>query len=671
MPLVSTSMAEHSQDLCEQWLQKSDTDLTPEDVQGTLQLVRDDLWVAAACADRILDDAVVQRAILELGLERTKPALERCTNIYPTETHDDALHASSDATEGLAETLTTYFGDETADAQICYIRSVLLKRLDRLNTYVELCKVGGGSKEDGKGHEEADEEWEDDPWDDGEEAEGTSTSPAESLPPIPLSEFTTNPLIQSACSLATRQLFSYVHILLKHHGTELWPQRFVILDSIPEHAHPQDFRDLLPAFDIGSNEEQHPQSQPWRPEPDWSELATVWGSMKASGFVDIEDPQPSVPPGKSARPNPLTAHELTAWYRKRIEDVLSSTGMTDIALAMVQHGASQGIPDLDELGEELSLLSRLVYDAQVSDEDDVEEEWTLDTWRAMDPPTVIRAYLAHATPNSIVPSIRKLVMPYLFVLEAREERAGRPDPALSIRLLTAYIFSAPLDMVASIFEASKPTLPASQRLIRDDKDMVRLALACLYGSNSTDEWPTMSRIFECLPAWTSDPDDEDQADAADMTITSLGAFVTPSTTRPRVTPEDLLVFFKPLPITSLSHALDILDVHLESGEIFSRWSVASPLHWFLQSAGDEALQRSYATRMARRAGGTDDELDTQGDWEWLLEDMIKLSGTSEAGVRSAFGLLSKTEVVRIFFSGLLSTGSEWHYPSILYLEVLT
>jgi hypothetical protein len=60
--------------------------------------------------------------------------------------------------------------------------------------------------------------------------------------------------------------------------------------------------------------------------------------------------------------------------------------------------------------------------------------------------------------------------------------------------------------------------------------------------------------------------------------------------------------------------------------------------------------------MARRAGGSEDQPNIQEDWEWLLEDMIRLSGDSNNGRKSAFGLLSHSETVHIFFSGLLSTG---------------
>jgi len=278
----------------------------------------------------------------------------------------------------------------------------------------------------------------------------------------------------------------------------------------------------------------------------------------------------------------------------------------------------------------------------------------------MSPQDVVKAYLSHSTPESIASDISKLVLPYLFVLELRAERSGKPDPELQERMLHDYILSAPLDLAASIFEASKPTLPAAQRLVRNDVDVARLALACLYGSDSLTEWPTMSRIFECMPAWDTDNNDTDE-EAADTTLASLGAYVTPSTTRPRCTPQDLLLFFKPLTIQALSRALDILDIHLESGEILSRWDVPAPLRWFLQSAEDVKEQRSWANRMARRAGGTVNPLNGLEDWDWLLEDMLKLTETSEAGLRGAFGLLSKDEVIAIFLSGLLSTGSTHHF----------
>lgn len=160
-----------------------------------------------------------------------------------------------------------------------------------------------------------------------------------------------------------------------------------------------------------------------------------------------------------------------------------------------------------------------------------------------------------------------------------------------------------------------------------------------------------------MPAWET-TQDETEEEAADTTLASLGEFVTPTTSRPKCTPTDLLLFFQPLHFQSLSRALDILDIHLESGEILSRWSVPAPLRWFLQSADDVKEQRAWANRMARRAGGNVEPLNTIEDWEWLLDDMLKLTEKSESGIKGAFGLLSREEIVTTFFSGLLSTGSK-------------
>ncbi|TFY76821.1 hypothetical protein EWM64_g7190 [Hericium alpestre] len=617
--------------------------------------VKDDLWVVAASVDRVLDDVTVQRALVELGLERTDPALQRGMSILTLEEEEDNEESeSSGASPSRSEApLVAYFRDEPADAQIYQMRRVLLGRLDRLNTYVEICQAS--ADQDVK--EEGVQEWEEDPWDDGaDEDEDETRLPTTEPGPLPLSNFLLDDLLQAARLLATQEEFPAIRVLYERHGHLLWPYRLAILNAIPEHVHPSLYRDILPALDPTQDAEQQFQFEPWRVDEDWTESTAVQQALATSGaFVQDVALPPDLDTNLTSRPESLSASELISWYEGRVERILVSTGLTDVALALVQHGGSQGIPGMDEMGEELNLLSRLVYDARFEDEE-ADEEWTLQRWKAMDPTTVVRAYLAHSTPETVAADIHKLVMPYLFVLEARAERSGNPDPSIFTRLLDEYILSAPLEFVAAIFEASKPTLPAAHRIIKDDENMAHLALSCLYGSDKLNEWPTMSQIFECLPAWDSNESNEDLADEAHKTIASLGAFVTPTTARPRCTPQDLLVFFKPLPATSLSRALDVLDVHLESGEILSRWSVPAPLRWFLQSANDGAQQRAWATRLARRAGGSDDELGTQGDWEWLLEDMIKLSGTNDAGLNSAFGLLDQQEVMRIFFTGLLSTG---------------
>lgn len=650
----------------QQWTSTADADLTVDNVQALLGQAQDDLWVAAACIDRILDDVSVQRALLQTGLARTDPAVER--------SKDAVAFASGNTSEessgAVNNSLVGHFRAVPADAQLCHFRSMLLKRLDRLSTYVEMEKEAplGEEEEDkdedmekGAGEDELEEDW-DDPW----AEEPTSKPPPAPKPkkplpmPFSLSTFLTNDLLWSACRLASLEWFGALRVLLDKHNSYLWPLRLAVLDCIPEHTLPSEYQSVALKFDFASDQELRSSTDPWRLEADFSETEAVQHALRESGLdVPVILDVAAKPAYVEPHTEPLSADELATWYKNRVNKIIQSSGMVDVALALIQHGASQGIPSLDELGEELSLLSRLVYDTPHADE--VSDDWTLARWYTMDPSAVVRAYLANSTPESLPRDIVRLVLPYLYVLEARAERTGTPDPDLPNRLLYDYVLTLPLDLAVSIFEASKPTLSAPQRIIKNDEDLARVALACLYGSSSLNEWSTMSRIFECLPAWDYPRDEDNDEDAADTTIASLGTFVTPTTAHSHVSPTELMTFFKPLQVASLSRALDILDVHLEAGEILSRWSVPASLKWFLQSNGDVKEQRAWANRMARRAGGTHDQLNTMEDWDWLLEDMLKLTGKSETGIKNAFGLLTEGEIMRIFLSGLLSTGSKPHF----------
>ncbi|KAF8230679.1 Sec39-domain-containing protein [Tricholoma matsutake] len=639
------------------WTTIADDELTVEKLEKSLASVQDDLWAAAICSNRIVDDVEVQKALLRLGIGRTQNAVARSKDAalsFSSNPRDSSLLEHSASESGVEagsnlNVLVGHFQSVPADMLLCSMRAVLLERLDRLNTFVEMCKAIPEMDEE----EDEIVEWEDDPWaDETGSFKSVHEARLSSQFPLSLSTFLTDDLLNSARLLASIQSFEASYVILKRHTKYLWPYRFLILDSIPEHVHPADYRILLPSFDHAANAELAATPDHWRAEQDWSETAEVQVVLKESAsaysLLAIR------PTHDQFRSSPLTADELSAWYIRRIEDIIASTSLIDVALATVQHGASQGIPGLDELGEELSLLSRLVYDAPQGA--DISNEWTLGRWRSMSASDVVHTYLAHSTPATLPKDITCLVMPYLYVLESRAERAGSPDPHLPTRLFFDYILSAPLEMTAAIFEASKPTLSVAQRLIRDDQDMIRLALACLYGSDGVNQWAVMSRIFECLPAWDVSLDENDGVDVADTVVLSLGAFVTPSVSRPTCRASDLLVFFRPLPLASLSRALDILDVHLESGEILSRWNVPAPLRWFLHSNADANEQRAWANKMARRAGGPEDRLSSEDDWEWLLQDMIRLSGEGDNGRKSAFGLLSRKEIVHIFFSGLLSTG---------------
>ena len=636
-------MTSNEEDPCQKWIDLSDDHLESSTIDDTLGAITDDLWVVAAVADRLNVNSTLLTNLLGVALKRSESTAERLRASFVLQDAHEISDFGGQSLSSVDDDMVSYFCENPSDARMCLLRSLLLNRKDRLDSFSEMFAAGVEAPA-----ESDNPEW-DDPWLDTADIESEQQLDR-GAPPLPLSTFLTQTLVDSAHLLAARGLVGPLRVLFKRHGSTLWPSRLSILACIPDHVLPSLYQDILPKLDTSRDVEHQSRAEAWRQEIDWTEDPRVQAALLASGHAI---PQTHVLIDQAS--GPMSSQELSSWYQQRAHSILTSTGMVDTALLMVQHATSPDILGLDELGEELSLLSRLVYDAQAAAKDGPEEDWTLEQWKSLDSLAVVRAMLAFSTPESLIADIRKFVIPYLFVLESRAERAGNTSPGISRQLLSDFVLATPLEMVARIFEASKPTLPPSQRLISDDETMARLALACLYGSDSLGEWHVMSQIFECLPAWNHEDSGDEDEDAVETTIASLGAFVTPTTARPKCTPSDLFLFFRPLPLPSLSHALDILDVHLESGEILSRWDAAAPLRWFLQSTNDRNSQRARAVRMARQLGATH-TLRSQEDWEWLLEDMLKLSRTNDNGLRSAFGLLSQADILSIFLSGLLSTG---------------
>ncbi|WVQ94410.1 hypothetical protein IAU59_001489 [Kwoniella sp. CBS 9459] len=465
-------------------------------------------------------------------------------------------------------------------------------------------------------------------------------------PSIPLSTFLNQPIPLSALQLAASASISHLKTVCSRHLEDVYPFRLAILAAVPVWVSPVDLEreGLLLASEERDTEKWLQSTNEDKREPILESLLKL--HLPASYTLVA----PTIP----SRQGPLTSSELTEWYTEHILS-LDSAGLLDIQLAWVQHGASLGVIGLDELGEDLSLLSRLVYDGNLTL--DQHARWNLAHWRKSTQGEIIQAYLSNATPEDIVPDIRRLVLPYLYVLESRAERAGQVDPNMVERLLHDAILGLPLDLALPVFEASKATLPASGRIVKNDQDVARLALACLYGSEKKEGsvWSTMSSIFECLPVWElSGTDPASDAELTSTTLDSIATFVRPtSASAAPPTSKDLFVFFHPLPFASLSRALDILDVHLESGEILARWNVPTQLRFLLQSARDSSDQRELAEKMVRRQRGLGED-----GWRRLWDDMGRLAGGEDSGLlRGALGSLNVQERGRIYLGGLLSSGN--------------
>ena len=471
----------------------------------------------------------------------------------------------------------------------------------------------------------------------------TSDTDDEAELPFTLAELLSQSLVNSAVILAELNDLPHLQTVYERHSRELWPWRLKILDALPPWTNALDMEDLFTLLRLGD-------ARPPKPEDGSLVGALVsWHQVSTSS----DDPDASA--------ESLSPEELSAWYIGKVER-LDTYGLIDIQLAWVQHGASRGLPNLDAIGEDLSLLSRLAYDADLDPAK--AGQWSLQTWRASTETEIVRAYLSGSEPRNVVKHIRRLVLPYLYVLESRAERSGHADPQLVERSLHDALLELPLNLALPVFEASKATLSASERLIKNDLTVARLALACLYGSDQKDIWGIMSSIFECLPVWditSTERDTDSDKELTSTTLDSIASFVRPRKAGdPPPRPKDLFIFFTPLPFASLSRALDILDVHLESGEILSRWDTPVQLRFLLQSAGHHQDQIELAEKMVRRQSANG--VQTDAKWTALWHDMLKLSGGDDSSLRGAFGQLGVEEMMRIYLGGLLASGSESWFP---------
>ena len=494
--------------------------------------------------------------------------------------------------------------------------------------------------------EEADTQL-DDPWESGSvDSEKSKRSITDSIArddpngdagesPIPLSAFLQTPLADCAVIVASSSALGTLKKLYARYQRDLWPYRYAILEAVPLWISPIDLKEteLLPWAE-GDGEVPPALND----ESTFLELLQSFSPLPSSSL-------PTAPL--------ISGHDVKNWYESRISS-LDALGLLDLQIAWAQQAVACGVAGLDALGEELSLLSRLVYDAHLSPSQ--QAEWSLSSWRRASPETVVKAYLSNASAESIVSDVRRQILPYLHVLESKAERAGETHADLVERHLHGILLTLPLHLALPIFEASKATLPQRERIISNDVIVARLALACLYGSNTRNDWSTMSAIFECLPVWdVSGGDLDSDKEATATTLDSIATFVRPTRAGAHPsTAKDLFVFFTPLPFASLSRALDILDVHLESGEILARWDTPVQLRFLLQSARDKAEQKELAEKMVRRQGAGPH---TDARWAALWSDMKKLSGGDDALLRGAFGVLTVEEMMKIYLGGVLASGS--------------
>ncbi|KAJ9106995.1 hypothetical protein QFC19_002863 [Naganishia cerealis] len=641
--LVSESPSENKAELISyigqlNFSQLTQASYTPDNLRSILEPIIDDSWVVEACATVVTENIDSAEEVVRIGLERTRGAKTWLQERLSSGIGATEVQETKDEWDRICQQLE----HDASHRRLLELRSAFLGIQRNLAVWKSLYGQTTTSPKPGQDPDPDPDVIEiDDPWADSETAsttmdtlsDETTTSPA-----IPLSTFLSSSIPYIAITLAACGHTSPLLQLYNQCSDQLYPYRYAILDALPSYTSPQQVDSITPVIDRATGQER---AIPPKGPPSYTLSWDHVDSLLEQRLSHSRD-NPDYP----LQPKPLDRDQVSRWYQQRVDRIQTEL-LIDLALEWCQIAVANGADELQQTGRELGFLERLVYDAGQG-----AQVYTLEAWTQLNDYQRVQAYLSASTAKSLASDIRRLVFPYLESVKSADTR----NADIKRRILQRYTLEAPLEKSLAIFEASKATLPVQERIIDNDVDVARLALARLYGDDSFDKWDLKSRIFECLPVWDVAADELDEETSQEVTATtleSLASFIQPSTTRAAPGPADLLLFFEPLPFVALSRALDILDVHLESGEILAKWGVPAPLRTFLQTAFDREEQRRWAVRAARQAGrGFEDE----DEWVSLMDDMLKLSGGGDGLLKGAFGLLGKEEVLKIFFSGVLSSG---------------
>ncbi|KAG9284134.1 hypothetical protein G9A89_022908 [Geosiphon pyriformis] len=621
-----------------QWRDAEITEVTIHDYLGK---VHNREWVLSNCLERIPDSKENVQMLLDYALE--------LSNIL-----DQILQESSVTTfePGFAKNLRERPLDRLPEFEflnqmkiseyhlnICRYRYYTLKYLDRLHTFQEILNART-IRDRNTGSMEASEEGN---W--LTFADYTLTFAED------YALFRDVNIAAQAMDFATEEFFEGLQILFTRHGPETLPYRFNILEQIPETSDPDAYSIFLPS--VGNDNENNLceclwQEKPWR-QPDWVENPIFKSRILGQNELEECDFEGIA---LHMTPYPAPSADITKWYYDRAHKIDCISGQVDTALKFIRHGIEKNVRDLETLEENLHMLAILVYECY-SASDPVSISTTLVEWEDYSEAEIVQKFLGQTDKTRIVSDVKQFVLPFLQLLSARHARIASDHhnnkymQLEPMNLLYDYILTLSeirLDLCCLLFEASKPTLGKEERIIVSDKDLAVLALSCLYGNDSNDQWAVMTRIFECLPIF-----DVEVTNVSD-TLIDIKNWQSP------LTPSCFLELFRNKNEEELQCIIESLDIHLNAVDILSRYDNPVPLRWFLQSLNDYHLQKQLSIKLVRKASGGPDSrgerLESEDEWTLLLEDMMKLYDNGNG----VLGKLSIEEIYKDFISGLLNCG---------------
>ena len=393
---------------------------------------------------------------------------------------------------------------------------------------------------------------------------------------IDLDKFLLNPIEISCLEIAAKGNLKALFVLFNRYSNQLEPIKLKILDAIPLTISPYHYLNLLPTGDDHNS------------------------------------------------------FEVSNWYINRVKKMDSIGRLLENALTLVQHGIALGVKHLDRLGEDITLLIKLInYNPQIS----------LDDFQNMDDDSCIYSYLEKSKYENFSNNLKQGIIPYLYVLQSRRNSESDiiNEQFAEDKLISIVLNSDP-GFVLNVLESSRSDVSNTERVFKDDFQVVAITLIYMYTINVFESWETFESMFSCMPAW--------EAKNANCRIKDMIDLDNENNL-------DMVKKLMNLNNENLASLLDHLDVQIESAQILSRWSINTTLKQIELSNYDQQL--TWAKMLTNKSVGVlGENIESGSEWEALLSDMLKLSQVNDG---RALGLIDRHLIVKLFFMSLLSSSS--------------
>eukprot|EP00736_Rhodelphis_marinus_P004987 Rmarinus@m.16144 len=346
---------------------------------------------------------------------------------------------------------------------------------------------------------------------------------------------------ESAYRYARRGEVRALEVLLMRHPTELCPAIADVLRKLPEVINPSNYYNLLPGVE-GDSEAEFSYNA-WHFEHDWFKhprlrMFLLPSNVRFASDATIReilenlsimyprcgpyDEDGDVAPdalegcestriedgsvfcgGQTVCSSSKTADEISEWFRVRAMEIDSRCGMLENSSKLLECGMAKGVPSLESLLENIRRLELLVYSTCPT--------LSLASFLTKTPEERFRLALKECTPETVVSTYWTRGLPFLTEFEETTDVAPSEHGLLYRFLVSSVRADAPdvcdaLSVCCAIFEASKPTLPDSERVISSDDELVACALDCVFACRATtpETFSIMKDILECLPVRDDD-----------------------------------------------------------------------------------------------------------------------------------------------------------------------